>query len=105
MKIKTIIILIVIALLLTISTFFIKIIPCKSWYGSNTGIADLSPHNTLCKVYPDVIGYGPHNEYFYRTDNPTTALFITLAIFLITILVIYNVIAIILSKHNKKLWR
>ncbi|MFH0769981.1 MAG: hypothetical protein V1926_01245 [Candidatus Peregrinibacteria bacterium] len=60
-------------LALTASTLVVRIIPCRSWYGSNTGIADLAPHNTFCRIF---FGVGPHNEYFHSITNPTVALLV-----------------------------
>jgi len=86
---KIIIWIIIMALLLTSSSFFIKIIPCKSWYGSNTGLLDNSPHNEFCNIF---YGVGPHNEYFYFTTNPTTALIIS---FIISMIVVFGISLII----------
>jgi hypothetical protein len=80
MNTKKIIWIIIIALLLTSSSFFIKIIPCKSWHGSNTGLEDNSPHNEFCKIHLGEVG--PHNEYFYLTTSPTVTLIILFGIFL-----------------------
>lgn len=85
MKAKLIIIFLIITLILTSSTLFIKVIPCKSWYGSNIGIDDLAPHNTFCNIF---YGVGPYNEYYYLTSNPTIAFLLTFAILFIIILLI-----------------
>lgn len=88
MKQKMIIILVAIAVVLTLSTFFLNIIPCKSWYGGNTGIADMMPHNTFCNLNSGTISFGPYNEYYYLTGDLTTAFLITLAIFLVAVFVV-----------------
>jgi len=82
---KIIFILIIISLILTFSTLFIKIVPCKSWYGSNTGVEDLAPHNTICNIF---YGVGAHNEYYYLTTDPSVAFLMTFAIFLIIVFLI-----------------
>ncbi|MBU3913603.1 MAG: hypothetical protein KKE50_05930 [Nanoarchaeota archaeon] len=97
MKTKTIILLIILALVLTASTLFLKIIPCKSWYGSNTGVLDMMPHNTFCNLISGSISFGPYNEYYYLTTNPSIAFLITFAIFLIIVFVI----GLLLLKNKK----
>jgi hypothetical protein len=71
MKVKAIIISILIILILTFSTLFLKIIPCKSWYGGNSGAIDTLPHFTFCNLSPNSISYGPYNEYYYITSSLT----------------------------------
>lgn len=89
---RRIIWIVVISLLLTSSTLFIKIIPCISWYGSNTGLEDFSPHDEFCKVNFGKIG--PLNEYFYQTTSPITTLVIT---FVVSLMVVFC-ISLILKK-------
>lgn len=68
------IIALVVGLILTGSSFFVPIIPCRSWYGSNMGADDLTPFDTFCRIF---FGVGPHNDYFYFSSNPATATIVT----------------------------
>lgn len=91
LKTKIIYLSVILVLTLCLSSFF-KIIPCKSWYGSNTGIEDLAPHNTFCKIYPGILGYGPHNEYFYLTNTPFVAIIVIFSTLSIVVFVGYKII-------------
>ena len=88
MKTKTIGISIVIILLLTFSSLFLKIIPCKSWSTASPGTIGTFPHNTFCNLSPNSISYGPYNIYYYLTSSLTYAFLITLVIFAIIVFII-----------------
>lgn len=95
MKKITIILIIIVSVLLTLTTLFLNIIPCRSWYGSNTRILDNAPHNTFCNLMPNSISFGPYNEYYYFTKNPTTAMIITFSVLIIilslSVLIIHKI--------------
>jgi len=97
MKKITIILIIIVSILLTLTTLFLDIIPCKSWYGSNTEILDTAPHNTFCNLMPNSISFGPYNEYYYVTSNPTIAIIITFFI----LIIILSLSVFIISKIRK----
>lgn len=83
MKIRTVVISIAIIFLLTISSLFIKIIPCKSWIAANTEAIGTFPHNTFCDLSSSSIS----STYYYITSSPTYAFLITLVIFSIIVFI------------------
>ena len=86
MKKLTIILIIIISILLTSTALFLNIIPCRIGYGNNAGIEYIEPHNTFCNLMPNSISFGPYNEYYYFTGNPTIAMIIT---FFISIIILF----------------
>ena len=87
---KRLIFVFVLALAITVSSLFVEIVPCTSWYGSNTGVADSSPHEEFCKVsYSEL---GPHNEYFGSTISPSAVLVL---IFIFSLLIILAIVFVV----------
>jgi hypothetical protein len=96
MRIKTIVILVIIILILTFSSLFLKIIPCKSWIAANNGAIGTFPQNTFCNLSPD--SSDGSKTYFYFTTNFTYGILITLLIFTVMVFII----ALVLEKIKPK---
>ncbi|MFA4960851.1 MAG: hypothetical protein WC548_04275 [Candidatus Pacearchaeota archaeon] len=95
MKWKSLIVVFGVTILLTLSSLFLKTIPCISWSSEGGMREDLVPHHTSCNIF---YGFGPHYEYYYLTTNPTVAFILTFFIALIIIFVIGFLVQKIKSK-------
>ena len=100
MTLKIILVAFVLALIIAGLPLFLEIVPCTSWYGSNTGMIDFGPHRGFCSLFDGSSGLpSPNTEYFNMTTSPTLVLML---IFILSFLIVYIILFVVRLLIRKK---